>query len=448
MDVARFAESHGYEQDYDRKHAYHYRDFLIKAFNRDMPFAQLAAWQLAGDELVPSDPMALAATGFLGAGAFPTQLTEAEFESARYNELDDIVSTIGTAFLGLSVGCARCHDHKYDPIPSDDYYRLASTFTTTIRSEIDVPLGPGQKPVKMQVTSEGLPHTKHNADERGFPHFYPKTYILRRGDVSQKAGEASPDVLRVLNRGARQMSRLEGRRPCRLDTHQLSPRGTHAVAHRHQRRRRPADCACGRQPFVAAPFRPRDRRDSQRLRGSGSTPLHPALLEWLAAELVSNGWQLKALHRLIVTSAVYQQSDQFQSTHDAIDPDNAYYWRYTPWRARSRANPRQLIGHCRAARRADVRAGLAGSGYGTSRRLFLYQAQPARADHDALRLARTSGEYWPAEPNDDRSSGPGIHEQSAGPALRDRPGRASRPTAGRRRDPTSVQTGFGPPADP
>ena len=118
MDVARFAESHGYEQDYDRPFAYHYRDFLIKALNRDMPYDQFVRWQLAGDELAPDDPQAMAATGFLGAGAFPTQLTEAEFESARYNELDDMVATTGTALLGLSIGCARCHDHKFDPIPS------------------------------------------------------------------------------------------------------------------------------------------------------------------------------------------------------------------------------------------------------------------------------------------------------------------------------------------
>ncbi|MCA9037713.1 MAG: PSD1 domain-containing protein, partial [Planctomycetaceae bacterium] len=142
MDVARFAESHGYEQDYDRPNAYHYRDFLIRAFNEDLPFDQFVQWQLAGDELAPENPLAMMATGFLGAGAFPTQLTEAEFESARYDELDDMVATTGVAFLGLSVGCARCHDHKFDPIPSVDYYRMASNFTSTIRSEIELDLDP------------------------------------------------------------------------------------------------------------------------------------------------------------------------------------------------------------------------------------------------------------------------------------------------------------------
>ena len=144
MDVARFAESHGYEQDYDRPQAYFYRDFLIRAFNADMPYNQFVRWQLAGDELAPQTPDAMMATGFLGAGAFPTQLTETEFESARYDELDDMVMTTGVTFLGLSVGCARCHDHKFDPIPARDYYSLAAAFTTTIRSETQLDLAPDE----------------------------------------------------------------------------------------------------------------------------------------------------------------------------------------------------------------------------------------------------------------------------------------------------------------
>jgi hypothetical protein len=142
MDVVRFAESFGYEQDYNRPNAYHYRDFLIRAFNNDLPYNQFAQWQLAGDELQPDNPQAWMATGFLGAGAFPTQLTETEFESTRYNELDDMTATIGVSFLGLSIGCARCHDHKFDPITAQDYYRFASTFTSAIRSEKTFDLNP------------------------------------------------------------------------------------------------------------------------------------------------------------------------------------------------------------------------------------------------------------------------------------------------------------------
>ena len=142
LDVARFGESHGFEQDYDRPHAYHYRDFVIKALNADLPYTQFIRWQLAGDEIEPDNPLALMATGFMGGGVFPTQITANEVEKSRYDALDDMAQTTGAAMLGLSIGCARCHDHKFDPIPTRDYYRFISTFTTTVRSDIDLDLEP------------------------------------------------------------------------------------------------------------------------------------------------------------------------------------------------------------------------------------------------------------------------------------------------------------------
>lgn len=150
MDVARFGESEGFEHDYDRKNAYHYRDFLIEAFNRDLPWDVFTSWQIAGDELDPNNPLALMATGFLAAGAFPTQLTEAEFERARYDELDDMAGTTAAAFLGLSVSCARCHDHKYDPIPASDYYRFTAAFATAIRSEKELEFHRDEYPQKLR----------------------------------------------------------------------------------------------------------------------------------------------------------------------------------------------------------------------------------------------------------------------------------------------------------
>ena len=142
LDVARFAESSGFEQDYDRAGAFYFRDFTIKALNADMPYDQFVRWQLAGDEFEPENPLALSATGFLGAGVFPTQITANEVERTRYDALDDMLSTTGSAFLGLNVGCARCHDHKYDPIPTADYYRMLSIFTTTVRSVIELDMEP------------------------------------------------------------------------------------------------------------------------------------------------------------------------------------------------------------------------------------------------------------------------------------------------------------------
>lgn len=139
LDVARYADSGGYESDYDRPTAYHYRDFVIEALNADMPFDEFVRLQLAGDEIRPDDPRALAATGFLVAGPgelLPSNLLEEERVRQRYIELDDMIATTGAALLGLTLGCARCHDHKFDPIPSRDYYRLLAALHTGGRAEV------------------------------------------------------------------------------------------------------------------------------------------------------------------------------------------------------------------------------------------------------------------------------------------------------------------------
>jgi hypothetical protein len=332
MDVARFAESHGYEQDYDRPYAYHYRDFLIRALNDDMPYDQFVRWQVAGDELAPDEPLALMATGFLGGGAFPTQLTEAEFESARYDELDDMTSTTGLAFLGLSVGCARCHDHKFDPIPTQDYYRLAATFTTTIRSEIDLTLTPGAKPAKVQVTGEGFPPTKHHADDRGFPHFYRETYFLQRGDVGQKRGVATPGFLQVLTRDGRPESSWQAAPPAgwtrtsfrRAALANWLTDAEHGAGHLAARVmvNRLWQHHFGRG-LVATP---------NDFGAQGEPPGHPELLDWLAGDLVRHGWRLKRQHRLILTSAAYRQGSDFDEGRARLDRENVSLWRWTPRR--------------------------------------------------------------------------------------------------------------------
>ena len=626
MDVARFAESHGYEQDYDRPHAYHYRDFLIRALNEDLPYDKFVHRQLAGDELAPENPLAMMATGFLGAGAFPTQLTEAEFESARYDELDDMVMTTGVSFLGLSVGCARCHDHKFDPIPARDYYSMAATFSTAIRSETRLDLapainarrreefekrlaelrsevatyqqqtlpgqleqwlkdhpeadttgpweplhvvsvkssagttfetqpdgsvlstgaapgrevitlevesrrpnvaalrlealthaslpqnGPGRAPngnfalgdIRLQratetegaaeplawkqartthqqnadtlsvaasidadpisgwavdaggigkdqaavfdlqtpqaltgtsrwiitltlnhpnpqhtlgrfrlsftdradavaevgvtgpdsrivkalqavrqsadrtsddwkvalewfagqdprmqelqkaltaheqqgaglemttvmVTSEGLPHLSHHADDRGFPHFYPDTYLLKRGDVHQKQEQVQAGFLQVLNpTGADPAqwrpsiptgwTRTSFRRASMAHWITDTDRGAGSLAARVMANRL-WQHHFGRG-IVATP---------NDFGISGERPSHPELLEWLASELVSGGWKLKRMHKLIMSSQVWMQDGAFDEARAAIDRENMLLWRRAPKRLEAEA---------------------------------------------------------------------------------------------------------------
>jgi len=165
LDLARFAESHGFEHDYDRPSAYHYRDFVIKALNQGMPYSTFIKWQLAGDEIAPNDTLAQMATGFLAAGVHSTQITKNEVEKHRYDELDDMLSTTTTAMLGLTVGCARCHDHKFDAFPQADYYRMLSTFTATVRHEASLDIDPaGYRTALAKHESERAPLLKALAD--------------------------------------------------------------------------------------------------------------------------------------------------------------------------------------------------------------------------------------------------------------------------------------------
>lgn len=142
LDTARYAESGGYEFDGFRPGAYHYRDWVIKALNADMPYDEFIRLQLAGDLLKPESIDGAAATGFLVAGPFPGQITAKTVERIRYDQLDDMLMTIGGSMLGLTIGCVRCHEHKYDPIPHKDYYGLASALARTVQGTKNMDIDP------------------------------------------------------------------------------------------------------------------------------------------------------------------------------------------------------------------------------------------------------------------------------------------------------------------
>ncbi|MDB5338541.1 MAG: hypothetical protein JWN70_4160 [Planctomycetaceae bacterium] len=137
LDIVRFAESNGFERDRLRTNFWRYRDYVISAFNADLPYNDFVREQLAGDALRPNDPQALIATGFLVAGPKNDVGTISELERmmTRQDELDEYVVATGTTFLGLTIGCARCHDHKFDPIPTRDYYSFTSIFSGLDRND-------------------------------------------------------------------------------------------------------------------------------------------------------------------------------------------------------------------------------------------------------------------------------------------------------------------------
>lgn len=141
LDVAHFGESDGFEFDRMRPNAWPYRDWVIAALNADMPYDQFAKLQIAGDVLAPNDPGAITAAGFLVHGAFDSLVPagDAMRQIMRQDELEDVVGLVGQTYLGLTVHCARCHDHKFDPIPTADYYRLASSLSGVRRGERTLP---------------------------------------------------------------------------------------------------------------------------------------------------------------------------------------------------------------------------------------------------------------------------------------------------------------------
>jgi len=137
MDVIRFGESHGYEQNHLRPNAWHFRDYIIRSFNEDKPFDRLVLEHLAGDRVAQGDPAIAAGTGFLVAGPHDTVGNQAEAfaRQQRADDLDDMVNATASSFLGLTVNCAKCHDHKFDPILQTDYYSMAAVFAGVVHSD-------------------------------------------------------------------------------------------------------------------------------------------------------------------------------------------------------------------------------------------------------------------------------------------------------------------------
>ncbi len=349
LDVARFAESTGFEQDYDRPFAFHYRDFVIKALNSDMPYDQFVKWQLAGDEYEPTNPLALAATGFLGAGVFPSQITANEVERTRYDAMDDMLSTTGAGLLGLSVGCARCHDNKYDPIPARDYYQMLSTFTTTTRMNVDVwpdkvtsaittkkakdkDTPPQKDATRMMICGEGYdPIVMHT---QGGP-FFDQTFFLKRGNPDLKDGEAKQGFLQIFARPGDEKrwqwsppegAKYSGRRRTLSNWITDVDRGAGALLARVIVNR------LWQHHFgTGIVSTPND------FGKTGNAPTQPALLDWLASQLIANGWKMKPIHQMILLSKAYQQSTQRDAAKEAADPANELFMYRKPQRLEGEA---------------------------------------------------------------------------------------------------------------
>jgi hypothetical protein len=325
LDLARYADSSGYQNDVDRPYAWKYRDYVIESFNADKPYAQFIAEQLAGDELAPDDREAWIATGFCRCG--PTNddnMGEGTAkEKYRLDLLDDVISTTSAVFLGQTIGCARCHDHKLDPIAQTEYYRMLAIFDPTQR--VDVALDEeGAPTVVTPLTQKGKFAKDKNppkwsimamTDTAGSPR---TTHLLWRGDVLNRGPAVEPGVPAVMA--------IE---PLKIST---SPGDTKTTG----RRKALAEwIASPRNPLT---WRVVANRIWQHHLGdgivatpsnfgrSGAPPTHSELLDYLAQEMLASEGRWKSLHRLIVTSATYRQAGpakgEARNKANQIDPEN------------------------------------------------------------------------------------------------------------------------------
>lgn len=434
LDVARYADSDGQESDADRPTAHPYRDFVIRALNDDLSFDTFVRWQLAGDEIEPDNPQAIAATGFIVACP-NTELNvpmEDEKMFNRFNELDDMVATTGSALLGLTMACARCHDHKYDAIPTRDYYRMLKAFNGGDRAQVPLaPLAETRRYRTAQTNWQAEFETATNRlDQWVTKTTKPHQSAARRAKIDAlKIKEKEKAILndepdsKAGKELAKKFSKelkveLKDYRPFLSDEQRAEwDQLQSAVKAIETRKPRPLPTALafadyGPEPretwlfsrgdfhskkerlelgFVSVLLRgktPEDywdtaraqkrRDDSTQQRRAmaewitdtehgagalvarvivnrvwqhhfgeglvrtvndfgvrGEKPTHPELLEWLTSQFVQNGWKLKPLHKLIMTSAVYLQDSKFDAAKAKIDPDNRLLWRRRPQRIES-----------------------------------------------------------------------------------------------------------------
>jgi hypothetical protein len=349
LDVVRYAETEGFEYDRQRPGAWRFRDYVIDSFNRDKPFDRFILEQLAGDEIGPKDPELQVAAGFQRLGPVRRNAGNPELALSREEVLTEMTDVVGSAFLGLTIGCARCHDHMFDEISQTDYYRMQAFFAAT--QENDIVLADAGKRAEWQATTQRIQsevkklqktlsnlkgeelkraEAKMRELDDSLPPPLPTIssvqnvetkrtpiHVLKRGNPEKKERQVGPRSLRLLPPG--DVAELPADAP--------QPRTTLAK-------------------WIVEPSNPLTARvlvnrlwqyhfgrglveTSNDFGINGARPTHPELLDWLATEFVRSGWSIKHMHRVMVLSATYRQSSERIARNAEQDPDNRLLWRFS-----------------------------------------------------------------------------------------------------------------------
>ncbi len=381
LDLAGYADSEGIlDADYVRAAAWRYRDYVIRAFNADKPYNRFLKEQFAGDELtdywtayrtqkeLPPDVVeGLTATGYLRCASDTSRPDFTTIKNAPgyyFQTLDDTVKIVSSGILGLTLQCARCHDHKYDPLPQTDYYRMQAIFMSAYRpsqwvpqvqrrileaseaqekeakefnAKIDAAVAPLKKQIeevkkqkeqaaKLAELTKAL--QAEEAKRRVLPEIRAiydlpgdaKTLLLKRGDYLTPGPEVRPGVLVALTtpkpfdwKQPAAEAKTSGRRLAFAEwlTQPDHPLTARVLVNRlwlHH----------FGEGLVATP---------DNFGRTGSPPSHPELLDWLATEFVREGWSVKRMHKLIMSSTAYRQSSARNVNNQQVDPENRLLWR-------------------------------------------------------------------------------------------------------------------------
>ena len=405
LDVVRYADTNGYEIDGERTNAWRYRDYVIRSFNQDRPYDRFLREQLAGDEIWPGNSEALIATGFLRAGPEHLVAGNQDEEMNRQEVLTEMTTIVGSSMLGLTVQCARCHNHKFDPIPQSDHYRLQAIFAATIGKDASYATEAEKQaaadalkahkarlePIEKAIKAIEAPYKKQLEEEKtraldaehraAFQ--IPKDKRTKAQEVLAKEAhdqiEPTWDEVLALVPPDLKAKRAELRRQLHainLEAPAPAPEAyavvnadsapeTHILKigdHKNKLDVVPAglpqvlvgpeaafpQTPFGRRKALADWLASKDNPLTARVMVNriwqfrfgvglvatpndfgllGARPANAKLLDWLATEFVERGYSVKAIDRLLVTSAAYRQAATNDAQKATIDPDNKLYWR-------------------------------------------------------------------------------------------------------------------------
>ena len=385
LDIARWAESNGHQHNRDRKHAWRYRDWVINAFASGMPFDQFLREQLAGDELPNSTPSQLVATGFLAAARYSGN--ELDKQIQRNDILIDITNTTASAFLGLTFECAQCHSHKFDPISIRDYYQFQAFFVSGQPQNLVMANDDTSQQIAKQ-RGELFKKVEQRLLTVRRKQGYPEPILVTPKNVVAQMRSSEKNVFKQLNEKLSELDQTWGfyspstaSKSLTVAPHEMRWQLPHdpallaklraAILIRGDLRSRGPEVTAG-WPLVFGdpPTAPPTRHDlanwltdarnpltarvwvnriwqwhfgrglvetSNDFGTQGRPPSHPALLDFLASELIEHSWDTQHIQKLILGSSTYRVASHKSVQNSRIDPDNRLYWRWTPHRLQAEA---------------------------------------------------------------------------------------------------------------